>query len=324
MPWIGWPHLPQWGPEALLLLGRGLPQTPAPHPPLWPADAHAPCTCSRVQTSVRPRSGPLPCPDHLPSSPLPERGRTRAHRKQPVLSNGRGPRPGAGWATGRGAPPAAPSPCALPSPTLETSVLPPDRPHPKPFIKRRGDSTFRWTRPAAGAPWPRRLSSPMYGGAVAGGPASPARGSKVPRARVAVVVEFLLHVYHVSSRLLEGPVRPPAKLPQVAQLGQPGPRAICGGRGQGQRSGGAGPTCWCGRAGGLSRGRGFGVKLLRLGLVWVGLGPGRDLAWGVALRGVVGLSAGFRDPWGVVWRSSRPGVGGAWLWCGGVALDLAW
>lgn len=60
---------------------------------------------------------------------------------------------------------------------------------------------------------------------------SPGRGSQVPWARVPVVVEFLLHVHHVPRRLLEGPVRPPAQVPQGAQLGQPGPRAICRGQG---------------------------------------------------------------------------------------------
>lgn len=278
MPWAGWPHLPQWGPEALLLLGWGLPQTPAPHPPLWPADAHAPCTCSRVQTWVRPRSGPLPCPDHLPASP--PRGGTRAHRKQPVLSNGRGPgQAQAGLQDVEPPPPQASAPC----PALETGILPPGRPHPDPFIKRRGDSTFRWTRPAAGAPWPRRPSSPVYVGAVAGGPASPACGSKMPRARVAVVVEFLLHVHHVPGRLFEGPVRPPAKLPQVAQLGQPGPRAICGGVARGSGQAGRGRRAGCGRGPTrqeVPRGRGLCVKRLRLGRVWVGLGPGGDAAWG--------------------------------------------
>lgn len=208
MPWAGWPHSPQRGSGPYCCWAG------ASHPSLGPADAHAPCTCSRVQTWVRPGSDPLPSPDPFPASPPPGRREGQPARMWVTVLPGQ--------AQGVGPAPQAPAPCLA----LETGVLPPDRPHPDPFIKRR-DSTFRWTHLAAGAPWLRRPSSPVFVGTVASGPQSPARGLKVPRARVAVVVEFLLHVHHVPGRLLEGPVRPSAQLPQVAQLGQPGPRAIC-------------------------------------------------------------------------------------------------
>lgn len=131
----------------------------------------------------------------------------------------------------------------------------------------------------------------MCVGALAEGPASPARGSEVPRARVAVVVEFLLHVHHVAGRLLEGPVRPPAQLPQAAQLGQPGPRAVCGagarsGRGQGGGVDGGGAR-WVGSAAKERRGRvvfggvverrhgGGGARSDGQG-IWWGRGCGRE------------------------------------------------
>lgn len=125
----------------------------------------------------------------------------------------------------------------------EAGSRPHSSPQPSPFIKRRGDSTFHWTCPAATARpataqdtlGPRLQSCPACWASTRSlvhlhsGPESPVRGSQVPRAGVAVVVEFLLHVHHVPSRLLEGPVWPSAQLPKAAQLGQPGPRAICWG-----------------------------------------------------------------------------------------------
>lgn len=159
--------MPQWGSGALLLLGRGLPQTPVsrPPPPVRPADAHAPCTCSRVQTWARPGAGPLPCQNPHPAS-LPS-ART-GPEEQPGLSNRRGPSPGASETAVRGgevvvpaartgarAPRAPPLGARRPGPRAlcgrTAGVLSPGRqpaPPRPPFIKRRGDSTFRWTRPA--------------------------------------------------------------------------------------------------------------------------------------------------------------------------------
>lgn len=153
--------------------------------------------------------------------------------------------------------------CPRVLPSQEPRVLPPNcrasptpaptlAHTPTPFIKRRGDSTFRWTLPAGHSPRqpgpraavqshrPGRPRGPFYICTAAGwlgGPSKSLCGSQVPRAGVAVVVEFLLHVHHVPGGLLKGPVRPPAQLPQAAQLGQPGPRAICRGTGAVRRLG---------------------------------------------------------------------------------------
>lgn len=137
-----------------LIAGPGPPPDPCSPPPHCSPETHKPHAHAPVCRRGRGR-GPAPFPAQTLSRPLPSprtERRTRAHRKHPVLSDRRGPRPDAGRTAGRGSPRCLrpPAPC----PALETGVLPPDRPHPDPFIKRRGDSTFRWTRPAAGAPWP--------------------------------------------------------------------------------------------------------------------------------------------------------------------------
>lgn len=157
-------------------------------------------------------------------------------------------------------PPLAPAPlraCLCVLLTVETRLLslkprghPHPSPHPTPFIKRR-DSTFHWicllataqlatAQHTLGLRPQSRLASWASTRSLYMCTAAPSPGhSQVPWAGVAVVVELLLHVHHVPCRLLEGPVWPPAQLPQAAQLGQPGPRAIC--RGTGQSGGRAGP-----------------------------------------------------------------------------------
>lgn len=152
MPWAGWPLLPQQGSGALLL-GRGPPQTPAPRPPIAARRPTSPMhmlPCADVGAAW---SGPLPCPDLPASLPSPRtERRTREHRKHPVLSFRRGPKPGAGRTAGcrslRCPKPPRPAQFWRPGSCPQTG------PTRDPFIKRRGDSTFRWTRPAAWAPWP--------------------------------------------------------------------------------------------------------------------------------------------------------------------------
>lgn len=270
----------------------------------------------------------LPCADvgaaggRPPSLPRPSPGFTSLCEKRPGVRNRRGPCPGASETAVHGgeqvvpaarAPPRAPARGLLPRPPRPKrpggrgSVHRPAAcPAPNPFYKKKRRQHLPLDTPG-GRPGPGRPSSPGCAGALAEGPTSPERGSQVPRARVAVVVEFLLHVHHVAGRLLEGPVRPPAQLPQTAQLGQPGPRAVCGadaesgrgrgatgrqrgrrkagaGRGQGETGEGVGVVLW-GRG---RTGRGWGGR----GLVGVATAGEGGVSWGVATaghgRGLVG------------------------------------
>ena len=115
---------------------------PLPHAPTaGPANAHASCTCSRVQTWAH--RGPTPSLPRLAPGRVPLQQRwlqlrepdtwterqTQAHRRPPASSGRRGPRLGT-------------------RPRLRPRYRRP-RPTPTPFIKRRGDSTFRRTRPTA-------------------------------------------------------------------------------------------------------------------------------------------------------------------------------
>lgn len=221
MPWAGWPHLPQQGSGALLL-GRGLPRAPAPRPYCRPCERTRLMHVLPCADVGAPGSHPFPAaaPGSRPHSPPAKMAPAPGTRKMDGETDA-GTQEASSfkqltWSqAGHVAPPASQVP------------LPP--PHPDPLYKKKRRQHLPPDAPdSLGRPGPGRPSSPVSVGAVAGGPASPARGSEVPRARVAVVVEFLLHVHHVPGRLLERPVWPPAQLPQAAQLGQPGPRTVCG------------------------------------------------------------------------------------------------
>lgn len=125
------------------MLGWGLPQSPTPRPHCSPrkhtSHARAP-VCRRGRTGARPPPFPAALPLRQNWLPEPDGGterQTRARRRPPPVSSGRHcPRRG-----------------ARPRPRPQCRRLAP-RPNPTPFIKRRGDSTFRRTRPMGRARWP--------------------------------------------------------------------------------------------------------------------------------------------------------------------------